>query len=162
MRVAYLVPQVSFLYFLWTLEEVRLFDLLGLIIVCAGVFIIALSKKELGSRHAWAGHAAYAVSDFCVSGIYAWVRHPIYLGIIVADIGMGFLVIPRLNVQLQLSLTFVIGCVITFIFIIVSSFKETKFLVKKFGQPFVRYALRVYGFFPLRKFSNLPDREASE
>jgi protein-S-isoprenylcysteine O-methyltransferase Ste14 len=157
MRTAYLIPLLCCLFFLWNLKTITILDCISLFLLIVGTLIVVASKKELGKRHSWAGYAAKEIDDFCISGIYAWIRHPIYLGIMVADIGIAFLIIPNFQINDQLAITFLIGSLITFIFLVISSVKETKFLTDKFGKPFTNYARRVYAFFPFRKFNETMD-----
>ncbi len=159
MRAGYLIPLFSSMFFLWKLEKITVYALISLLILVGGTLIVILSKKELGKRHTWAGYTAREADSFCVSGIYAWVRHPLYLGIMVVDVGIAFLVIPNLNVQLQLALTFLIGSFFTFIFLVISSIRETRYLADKFGASFLRYAQQVNAFFPIKKYKGSSEIE---
>lgn len=155
MRIGYLIPPSCFLFFLWKLSKITLNSILTLSMLICGLLIVLIAKKELGKRHAWAGYAAKHSNDYCVTGIYAWIRHPLYLGIIVAVTGMAFIVIPGFNLQIQLACTYLIGSVITFIFLFISSNKETVYLSKKFGAPFINYARQVNAFLPIRKYREI-------
>jgi len=159
MRWGYLIPLLCSMFFLWKLEVITIASYISFFILVCGTLIVAASKRELGKRHSWAGYVTKDPETFCVTGIYAWVRHPIYVGIMVVDIGIAFIVIPNIAFQLQLALTFLIGGVFIFVFLIVSSNRETKHLANKFGESFITYAQQVYAFFPLRKFKPLPAAE---
>lgn len=159
MRAGYLIPLLCSMFFLWKLTKLTIYDLISLFILLVGTLIVTISKRELGKRHSWAGYAAREADSFCVSGIYAWIRHPLYLGIIIADIGIAFLILPNFHFNLQLGLTFVIGSFFTYIFLVISSIRETKYLANKFGTAFVHYAQQVYAFFPLRKYKKVKEIE---
>lgn len=156
MRGGYLLPLLCSMLFLWKLQMLTFAAYISFFFLVCGVLIVAASKRELGKRHSWAGYVAQDSETFCITGIYSWVRHPIYMGIMVVDIGISFIVIPNIAFQLQLALTFLIGSFFTFIFLIISSNRETKHLANKFGKSFINYAQQVCAFFPLRKFKHLP------
>lgn len=159
MRLGYLIPLSTSLFFVWKLQSLVFHDILAMVILCLGTILIVIAKKDLGKRHSWAGYASVEIDSFCLSGVYAWIRHPIYLGIMIVDIGFSFIIIPNFDFNLQLALTFLIGTFFTFIFLVISSLRETKFLAEKFGQPFKDYSQQVYSFFPLRKYINPTDTE---
>ncbi len=152
MKFGYLIPQLSCLYFVWKLDFLNVQILVCPVLMLVGLIIVLSAKRELGNRHSWAGYASVIPKDYCVTGVYAWVRHPLYLGIMVFVVGLGFIVIPNFMVQLQLACTYLIGNLITFLFLILSAHKETRYLAEKFGEPFLDYASQVYSFFPIRKY----------
>lgn len=159
MRAGYLVPLICSMFFIWKLQKLSIYEAVGLGLLCLGTIIVFAAKIELGELHSWAGYATLKAERFCKTGIYSWIRHPLYLGIMIVNIGIAFIVIPNFHFSLQISLTFLIGSFLTFLFLIVSSSKETKYLSEKFGNPFRRYATQVYSFIPLRKFNDTTDTE---
>lgn len=152
MKYGYLIPQLSCLYFVWKLQSISYNLWICLFLMVVGILIVLSAKFELGNRHSWAGYVSTNSQDYCVTGVYAWVRHPLYLGIMVIVVGLGFVVIPNFMVQLQLACTYLIGSLITFIFLFISANRETEYLADKFGQPFLDYASQVKSFLPIHKY----------
>jgi protein-S-isoprenylcysteine O-methyltransferase Ste14 len=82
-------------------------------------------------------------------GVYAFIRHPIYTGIYIFIFGGLLASIPRVNwFLITIGLT-----AVTFIMSLlpIIAARETEFLVRRFGEDFVRYRNQVHPFFPLRK-----------
>lgn len=55
-------------------------DFLALVLTFLGTVIVVKSKLDLGICHTWAGYCKQP-SELEVSGIYAYIRHPLYTGI---------------------------------------------------------------------------------
>lgn len=68
-------------------EQTSLFKTIGLVLVLAGFAIEFVSARNLG-RSLTASPIPREGSTFVATGIYKWVRHPIYTGLFVAGAGM--------------------------------------------------------------------------
>ena len=113
-----------------------------------GTIIVIFAKSKLGKNHSWTGYSATNITNFTTTGIYNYIRHPLYLGIIIAVFGTALVVFPRYDVNLTIFIIYIIGMIFTFTFIFISSKKETEFLTEKFGKEFIDYVERVPSFFP--------------
>ncbi len=64
----------------------------GLLIICIGVGMCFVAKWQLGNACVHAEDARVTIKDKIVtSGIYAWIRHPIYSGLAISYIGAEIL-----------------------------------------------------------------------
>ena len=105
-------------------------------------FLISLSARiSLGAN--WAHGAEYQIvkkQELITRGIYKFIRHPIYMGLLFAIIGIeliahSYLVIPAV-------IAFCIG-------MYRQSKKEEKLLIKHFGSQYKDYMRKTKMFFPL-------------
>lgn len=151
MRIGYPIAPLYFLYFLVSTNQLIATDYVALPMMSIGTTIVFSAKRTLGKRHSWTGFSSTEIDDFCKTGLYSWIRHPLYSGIAFAVLGTAFSVIPRGNTNLIIFILYLVGSILTFIFIGISSRKETDFLKEKFGKPYADYADQVYGFLPLRR-----------
>jgi len=105
---------------------------IGSILVILGAFLIAIGWFEVYSR---------GRSDLVTTGIYGYVRHPQYLGIILVT--LGYLIIwPTI-------LTMVMWPVLVLLYWRQAK-KEEEYLVKLYGDRYLEYASRTPMFIPLR------------
>lgn len=148
MRIAYPIAPFCYLYFLFKVMETSLCDYAALLLMIIGTIIVIIAKLELGKNHSWAGYFANETSEFVTTGIYSFVRHPLYLGIVIAVTGTIFVVLPRLYLNMVLFLFYLVGMICSFVFMFISSLKETEFLLNKFGEPFKQYIDQVPAYFP--------------
>jgi protein-S-isoprenylcysteine O-methyltransferase Ste14 len=77
------------------------------------------------------------------SGVFSFVRHPIYLALILFYLGF---------VLLSLSLLSILVWIIIIIFYYMISRYEEKLLMKAFGSAYCEYMRKVSMFLPLKKF----------
>jgi len=151
MRVGYPIAPLSFSIFLITAEELFALDYVALSLIIIGTLVVIISKMALGKSHSWVGFSSLEIDDFCNTGIYSWIRHPLYVGIITAVLGTAFFVIPRGLEKPYLFIVYLIGTLFTFTFIANSSVKETEYLTEKFCEEYSNYQNQVSAFFPYKK-----------
>ncbi len=104
--------------------------LIGYTLFGIGLIIHAISHIHHKQAHSKAGEIKYIVTH----GIYSKIRHPGYLGIILAYIGFSLWwnsIVP-LIIALILS-----------ILLVVTALEEEKFLLKKFGRVYEEYMRKV-------------------
>jgi protein-S-isoprenylcysteine O-methyltransferase Ste14 len=77
--------------------------------------------------------------DLTISGLYKYVRHPLYFGTILLFIGLFFL---------YPSSELIVINVIVFIYLIIGSRLEEKKLVDEFGSQYLTYKKEVKGLIP--------------
>lgn len=114
-------------------------QLIGLFLIVIGVSISITARKELGTN--WAHAYEYQVKqrqELVTTGIYSYIRHPIYAGLIFAIIG-GEMV----------ARSYLIFVVILFIIGLYHQAKlEEKFLLSHFGEHYKTYMKRTKMFIP--------------
>jgi protein-S-isoprenylcysteine O-methyltransferase Ste14 len=102
----------------------------------------------LGNKHSWAGYSKQNISKIEKTGIYAFVRHPLYTGIYAACFGTFLFVIRRTVINPVVFYVYIItiGFVVAFLYL--SSTKESVALKERFGEEYAQYEREVPAFFP--------------
>ena len=149
MKSCYLVPIIAYGYVLWTMDSVRPLDFAALTLTIIGTSLIWRAKIDLGESHAWTGYFRSG-TRLVRSGIYSWVRHPLYLGI-------GVVIAGSLLTILSHGSELVAGAVIVFVsgvlvFVTIAARREHLALAAEFGQQYRNYCNRVHSCLPLRRF----------
>ena len=132
------------LYLLWALLGIQLLGLslfpfpygmtvqcVGFIMAIIGVLISVMGRHELGVN--WAHGGEYQVKnsqELVTTGIYRYIRHPIYLGVILAYVG------GQIVAGSYLSIVFLVLFMYSSI---VQAKKEEKLLLQHFGQEYEHY-----------------------
>jgi len=103
---------------------------LGVALLTAGMFIHGLSHKEHRQAHA----KVEEVEKLVTTGIYSKIRHPGYLGIMLAYFGASLCLgsLPALMVASTLTALHVLTAI-----------KEEELLLKKFGREYEEYMEKV-------------------
>ncbi|MFH1328265.1 MAG: methyltransferase [Candidatus Bathyarchaeota archaeon] len=150
LKFSYFGPLIICAYTLATMDYLSYFDFLAVALTVFGTIVVVKSKLDLGICHTWAGYCKKS-SELEVSGIYAYIRHPLYTGIHLFSVGE--LVTLTLHAQWYLTVVAVImgGFMVSFLTITAS--KETAYLTKKLGEHFLRYKEKVHPFLPIKKYS---------
>lgn len=121
-------------------------SLLGFALVVAATYMIDhLDLFGLRQACAFAGGRAYAAPRFVTRGAYAFVRHPIMTGMLVA-----FWATPRLTAGHLLFAALATG------YILVGVWFEERDLRAYLGDVYVRYAREVPGLVPRPRFLQAP------
>jgi len=110
---------------------------LGTPFLLVGAIMGLLGLKELSFRVASHQEPKQVVT----SGVYSLVRHPQYLGGLLAHVGIS-LILSALYSFLATPLIFIA------LYILAKA--EEKYFMKKFGSQYRRYMEKVSGFLPLR------------
>jgi protein-S-isoprenylcysteine O-methyltransferase Ste14 len=123
---AYLLDRADLLPLAW---GVYLVMSVSLALIAMGLALVAVGWAQVfGARY-----------ELRTSGIYRFVRHPQYLGLI--------LVIVALNIQWPTILTLLMAPVLIFMYVRQAR-REDKELEARFGDAFTSYAARVPAFIP--------------
>jgi methanethiol S-methyltransferase len=115
----------------------------GLVFTAAGMYILILSfmtfdlKEFLGIKSS--GTTSLNNGQLIVSGIYQYVRHPLYFGIILLGLGL-FLILPTIKIALSVA--------VMYGYILAGSKLEEQKLIEEFGNQYVEYARKVKGLIP--------------
>lgn len=111
----------------------------GFLLVAGGVAISVLARYQLGAN--WTHAAEYQIKkdhDLITTGIYRYVRHPIYLGLFLSCVG------AELVVESYLVFVFLCSLYVAF----VQGKKEEALLVKHFGKEYEVYMRKTKMFVP--------------
>ena len=149
-KLSYFIPVTIFAYTIVTIDYLTSFDLVALALTFLGTVIIVKAKLDLGICHTWVGYCKQS-SKLEVSGIYGYMRHPLYLGVHLFSI--GGLVLLTFHAQFYLTVVAFIMGLFMILFLTIAASKETDYLTKKLGNHFIRYRDRVHPFLPLKKYS---------
>ncbi|MBP6659802.1 MAG: isoprenylcysteine carboxylmethyltransferase family protein [Chitinophagales bacterium] len=126
-------------YKIWNLETLTyigyFFIVLGLLIL--GIAFASFNLKEFFGLEQY--QESEQKSELVITGIYQYVRHPLYFGIIVLFIGLFFLM-PTFKIILVNG--------ISFIYLIIGSRLEEQKLIDYFGQSYIDYKSKVKGLIP--------------
>ena len=115
-------------------------EITGFVMVIIGVSIAVAARIVLSDN--WSHAAEYQIrknQKLVTKGIYAYIRHPIYTGLLLAMTGMelvvgSYLFIPILFLNLFISYT--------------QGKKEEKLLINHFGDDYKKYMRRSRMLFP--------------
>ena len=105
-------------------------NVFGGILFCAGLWLHVRCEKTHKQAHA----SSEQIHTIVTTGVYAKVRHPIYLSLILMNIGLGLAF--GLTITVILSLIFSIIWVLT-------ALTEEKFLLQKFPNTYRKYMQEV-------------------
>lgn len=126
-------------YKIWNLEAGiyigYFFIVFGLLIL--GIAFASFNLKEFFGLEQY--QESEQKSELVITGIYQYVRHPLYFGIIVLFIGLFFLM-PTFKIILVNG--------ISFIYLIIGSRLEEQKLIDYFGQSYIDYKSKVKGLIP--------------
>ena len=149
LKFSYLIPLSIYVYVIFTMDCVPVYDYFALIITTIGALTAGKGKTDLSDCHTWTGYCLDS-SKLMVKGIYAYIRHPIYTGIYLFAIG-GFITVI---LHAPLILTAIIVSALLFIlsFLTGITHKEHVYLEKKIGPEFIKYKNQVHSFLPIRKY----------
>ena len=115
---------------------------LGLLLIAADAIILTKVEMELGG-HRLVGHAELTGrGEMTARGLYRWVRHPRYLGMILAVLGACLLGGSQ---ALWVAFAFWLAIELAMIWV------EDRELRVRFGPAYVAYAKRVPALLPLRR-----------
>jgi protein-S-isoprenylcysteine O-methyltransferase Ste14 len=148
-----LVPLAFYFHVLFLLSWISVLDILALGITLFGTCLVIQAKRDLSARHTWVGYSLQHTT-FAATGIYAYIRHPLYTGIFLVILGSLFTIIPRLDLSLSLAFpaAALVGVSYVLGFLVFLANRETSVLLKKFGSPFQHYKEQVHAFLPLKKY----------
>ncbi|OGK27574.1 hypothetical protein A3C28_06105 [Candidatus Roizmanbacteria bacterium RIFCSPHIGHO2_02_FULL_39_9] len=144
----------SFIVFLWEIligiqllgmsilpfPNLFFIKLVGFLSIIAAFFISISARREIGSN--WTHAAEYQIKknhELVTTGIYSYIRHPIYTGFFLMIVG------AELIVGSYLFFLFFVGLIFIHLF---QARKEEKILLEKFGMRYRIYMKKTKMFIP--------------
>jgi len=113
-------------------------DVLGIILMVAGLAFVIIALLSLGAALT-PTPVPQEGAALRTGGIYAVVRHPVYVGILIAGLGFTFAVGSLLQVVLLVAMA---------VFFYAKAFWEDRLLAERHGVAWFDYADHVSGFIP--------------
>jgi len=151
MKVVSCVVVVLYVYVLWAVHELVWTDVLALVFTTSGAALVRAAKQALGDSHTWTGYCMEAPT-LVVSGIYAYLRHPLYTGVYLFEIGALWTFVPRLDMLPVWGVVLAGICLLyAMSFNATMAALETRRMTRRFGPEFEAYRERVRAFIPLRR-----------
>jgi protein-S-isoprenylcysteine O-methyltransferase Ste14 len=133
-----LILQTLFLNILPLSSDPARLRLIGTIIYFIGLLIAIIGRLQLGRN--WANLEDYQVlpgQSLIQTGIYKYIRHPIYIGDVLLLLGL----------ELALNSWLVLGVVVLFLYVILQARKEENILANAFPG-YANYRKRTKMFIP--------------
>jgi protein-S-isoprenylcysteine O-methyltransferase Ste14 len=113
----------------------------GVVLMAADVAVLFIVEAQLGGRRLVGQAELSGSGELSESGLYGWVRHPRYLGMMLGVLGVCLLVGSR-QLWLVAALWWIAALVIIRL--------EERELRNRFGAAYAAYAARVPALVPIR------------
>ena len=136
MKSSYVLPMGIYIYTIISLEKIFLLDFIGLLLAMIAVSILIKAKIDLGEYHVWTGYQNYN-TKLITTGIYSYIRHPIYFSIYLYTLASLFTIIPHSNWFVILSFCLLMSYILIFLYI--AALKEEDKLYDMFGKKYWKY-----------------------
>lgn len=116
-----------------------LITLIGPAMILAGLYLVYSSVADLGNNLSpWPVPAQSGKSSLISEGIYSYIRHPMYAGVLLGMVGLSLLTDSVSRFLLTFALYFVLDAK--------SDFEESK-LLESYGSDYEEYQSKVQGKF---------------
>ncbi len=132
------------------IRDVTAWDAMGLALTGLGTWLATRAKRDLGQRHTWTGYCLESTA-VVTTGIYGRIRHPLYTGIYLFELGALCVFLPR--VPLWMAVLTVLSLVYVMPFNAWMASRESAYLTKLLGDDYADYARKVHAFLPLWKYA---------
>lgn len=129
------------------LETVTYVDWTAFMITVLSLALIMKAKIDLKDWYTWPGqfkHGPYLIK----TGVYTWIRHPVYTGIFMFVFGTLLTVILHSVFMLGVFVSLAGASLLAFTFFVAQ--QEEFFLKKELGDSYIAYIYEVGAFFPSR------------
>lgn len=112
---------------------------IGLIICCVSLVLIFIAQLQMGKW--WRiGVDEEEKTDLVISGIYAYIRNPIYSGVLIFAVGLVFMVMHWFSILMFISGYLSIDYLVKKV--------EEPYLVKLHGQDYLKYKQDTWSYLP--------------
>ena len=148
-KFTYALPLAFYAYALYDMERIYLPDLLSCPLTLGATILVVKARLDLANSHTWTGYYLKG-AGLVTEGVYAYVRHPLYLGIQMFIMG-GFLTVV---LHCSVIVSAIVLCVLAYVtsFLIFAARRESEKLTEMFGDEFLEYKKHVHAFLPLRRY----------
>ncbi|WNZ30001.1 MAG: hypothetical protein IAX21_03860 [Candidatus Bathyarchaeota archaeon] len=150
LKFTYFGPVIISAYTLTTMNYLTMFDFTAFTLTVLGTIAVVKSKRDLGIAHTWAGYCS-KTSKLEVTGIYAYIRHPLYTGVFLFSIGALATLLIHAPWYMT-AIAFSMGLLMV-LFLAITASKETNYLTQNLGEHFINYKRQVHPFLPLKKYT---------
>ncbi|MGM0482505.1 MAG: methyltransferase family protein [Patescibacteria group bacterium] len=135
--------------YLWVLfysfNSLTIFDQVSFVFISVGFVMVLKARMDLRGNYAWPGQFMEE-TQIVKSGIYAYMRHPIYTGVGLFLIGTIFTVVAHSDLVLGMPLA-VLSASLLALLASVARHEETC-LARELGDVYVSYVCEVHAFLP--------------
>lgn len=149
LKSVYLAPLAIYAWTLYGITDLRWYDVGSLVLTAIGAFLAVRAKIDLGQHHAWAGYHRDN-TQVVTHGVYAFIRHPIYAGILSFIAGGLCTALPRVSWTLialgSASLVYIVG------FLTLAARRESTRLTVVHGDEYGEYKKQVHPFLPIKRY----------
>lgn len=147
---------LAYLLVLFVLPKaVTPFDWLALIFTSVGLALVMKARIDLRDYYAWPGFFKEN-TQIVRTGVYAYMRHPIYVGVYVFVFGTLLTVIYHAEFKIGLIVAMAAAALLASI--TVSARHEEEVLEDRFGEDYLNYKEEVYAGFPFCKRKSKKDK----
>jgi protein-S-isoprenylcysteine O-methyltransferase Ste14 len=149
LKLMYLVPLAVYGWSLANLTQIAFYDAIAVALTACGTYLAVRGKIDLGKEHAWTGYRRSG-TQVITTGIYSWVRNPIYSGIFAFILGACFTTLPRITLPLLIASVATVVYIVAFLAL--SARRETAHLTVAFGKEYEEYKQQVHPFLPIKRY----------
>ncbi len=137
--VSFLVPFISVIddLFITNAGRIAFYEYLGILVIIAGFYIRSIAKKQLGISFNYS--VARLKGRLVTDGIYRWIRHPAYLGLLLYAIGTPLFFMSKIG---SILIVLVLSAIVYRINV------EERFLIKTIGKEYKDYMKKTYRIIP--------------
>ena len=127
LRAMWLLPILAYGYSLFISSQVSALDWLFLGIAFVGTLLLIKGKRDLGRWHSWAGTWLPGAPKI-KTGIFRWLPHPMYTGIILTIVSCSLVYVTRLPGYL--SALALLCCLYIVTFLVIVGSREQRHLLQ--------------------------------
>ncbi|MFT6260971.1 MAG: protein-S-isoprenylcysteine O-methyltransferase Ste14 [Bermanella sp.] len=139
---------------IYMMDSLTVIDFVALALFILGASLVRAAKTELVKNDAftWTGYVLDK-PNLVTSGIYKFVRHPLYLGVYCVEFGGAFIGISRTHLWFPeyyfwVNTALVLGIIYAIVFNALLAGKESKNLRNIFGEEYSDYQKKVPAIVP--------------
>jgi len=154
MKLMAIVLALTLIVTVVIMGEPKTLDYIALVLFITGAVLVKKAKTELEKNNAftWTGYVLEK-PQLVTSGVYSYIRHPLYTGVYLTEIGGVFVVLgrtPHYFPQQYLWINAVLICVLFYamFFNSILAKKESDNLLRIFGDDYKQYSQNVHAFIP--------------
>lgn len=128
LRIMWLLPILAFGFSLFIAHPVMPLDWVCLALAVTGTILVIKGKRDLGSYHTWAGYYLPGAPAL-KRGIFRWIAHPMYTGIILVILSCSLVYLTRLPGYLSAIALACCFYIVSFLLIVAG--RESKHLARQ-------------------------------